>query len=261
MNESLKISFSDLESSFSRLPLSEISGDILFADRKDIKYILNIKDVSKVFQKLKDDYVIIVNQDKIISQYHTRYYDTEDYNFYSDHQRGKLNRHKIRIRTYQDGKSFLEVKKKNNRGTTIKERVEIDLASFRIEDHESFMINVTSKKLPPLDEKLNVSYMRLTFFHRSLSEKLTFDFSYEAFFQNEKIKMDELVIIESKGKYPMRSTFNNVMKDMKILPVSFSKYCYGICKLRSSAKINNFLPQLRKIKKTIDQNDNTSIFI
>lgn len=261
MNESLKISFSELESSFSRLLFSEIPGDLLFTNRKDIKYVLNVNQVSTVFQKLKDDYDVVVYDNKIISLYHTRYFDTDDFIFYSDHQRGKLNRHKIRIRTYQDGKSFLEVKKKNNKGRTLKDRVGVDLSSFRIEDYESFIFDVTSKKLPPLDEKLNVSYQRLTFFHKSFSEKLTFDFSYEAFFQNQNVKLDQLVLIESKSTDPNRSTFNRSIKDIRIHPVSFSKYCYGISKLRSSAKINNFIPQLRTIKKTIDQYDNSSICI
>ena len=56
----------------------------------------------------------------------TLYFDTPDRQMYAEHQRGRKNRQKIRVRRYESsGVSFLEVKRKNNKGRTDKKRMEI----------------------------------------------------------------------------------------------------------------------------------------
>ena len=60
---------------------------------------------------------------KLIHDYKSLYYDTEDWKFYLDHHNGRVNRNKIRFREYVGSKlTFLEIKLKNNKGKTIKKR-------------------------------------------------------------------------------------------------------------------------------------------
>jgi hypothetical protein len=232
---------------FSVVDFSEIPSELLLTNRKDLKYIINKDLVQHIFERLKDEYILQVKSGKTLSSYTSRYYDTADFLFYSDHHRGKLNRQKIRTRTYEDGKSFLEIKRKDNKGLTHKSRIEIDGAGFRIKDYSSFIENIGACK-HPLDEKLRVQYDRITLYHNSMNEKLTFDFSYHVDFDQSDFKLENIVLVESKGLKHSRSFFNLLMKEMKIPSVPFSKYCFGLINIYSSIKHNNFIPLQKQVK-------------
>ena len=238
----------NIDLGFSVVDFSQIPIELLCSNRKDIKYIINKDLVQHIFGRLKGEYILQVKSGKTLSSYTSRYYDTEDFLFYSDHHRGKLNRQKVRTRTYEDGKSFLEIKSKDNKGLTHKSRIEIDGAAFRIENYSSFIDNIGACK-HPLDEKLRVQYNRLTLYHKSMIEKLTFDFSYHVDFNQNDFKLENIVLVESKGLQHRRSFFNLLMKEMKIPSVSFSKYCFGLINIYSNIKHNNFIPLQKQVKK------------
>jgi hypothetical protein len=233
---------------FSVLDFSEIPSELLLSNRKDLKYLINKQLVQYLFDRLKGEYCIQAKSGKTLSSYTSRYYDTEDFLFYSDHHRGKLNRQKVRTRTYEDGVSFLEIKRKDNKGLTHKSRTEIDDAAFLIENYSSFLDNIGGYK-QPLEEKLRVQYDRITLYHKSMNEKLTFDFSYHVDFDQRSFKLDNIVMLESKGLNHNTSFFNLLMKEMKIHSVSFSKYCFGLINIYSSLKHNNFIALQKKINK------------
>ena len=233
---------------FSVLDFSEIPSELLLSNRKDLKYLINKELVQYLFDRLKGEYCIQAKSGKTLSSYTSRYYDTEDFLFYSDHHRGKLNRQKVRTRTYEDGKSFLEIKQKDNKGLTHKSRTEIDDAAFLIENYSSFLDNIGGYK-QPLEEKLRVQYDRITLYHKSMNEKLTFDFSYHVDFDQRSFRINNIVMVESKGLNHGTSFFNLLMKEMKIHSVSFSKYCFGLINIYSSLKHNNFIPLQKKINK------------
>ena len=240
----------NIDIGFSILDFSEIPGELFLSNRKDLKYIIDKDLVESIFNRLKGEYNILVKDGKTDSLYITSYYDTKDFLFYSDHHRGKLNRQKVRTRTYEDGKSFLEIKRKDNKGITHKSRTEIDVSTFRIENFNSFLDNVGGIKLL-LSETLRVKYNRVVLYHKTMNEKLTFDFSYHVDFNNRDFILDRIVLVESKGVNHSRSYFNMLMNEMKIPTVSFSKYCFGLINIDSSLKRNNFMPLLKKIKKIV----------
>ena len=240
----------DIGIGYSTLDYTQLPSDLLLSNRKDLKYIINQESIPAIFQKLKGAYQILEKHGKSFSTYKTNYYDTEDLLFYSDHHNGKLNRKKVRTRTYEDGKSFLEIKRKDNKGFTYKDRKEIDLLTFSIENDNSFLDEVGGIKFP-LFEKLKVQYDRLTLYHKSMNEKITFDFSFQVNFNDSQFKLDTIVMVESKGVYHNRSFFNLIMNEMKIPTVSFSKYCFGLINIDSSIKKNNFMPLLKKVNKIV----------
>jgi hypothetical protein len=82
-----------------------------------------------------------------------------------------------------------------------------------------------------------------------MNEKLTFDFSYSAHSSERVYKLDNIILVESKGIVHKYSFFNRLMREMKIRPVSFSKYCFGLSNLEQHLKKNNFKPLNRKVEK------------
>jgi hypothetical protein len=241
----------DIDIGFSKLDYAQLPSDLLLSNRKDLKYIINQESIPAIFQKLKGAYQILEKQGKSFSTYKTNYYDTEEFLFYLDHHNGKLNRKKVRTRTYEDGTSFLEIKRKDNKGFTYKERKKINISTFSIENYNSFLDEVGGLQLP-LVEKLKVFFDRVTLYDKNMSEKITFDFSYRVNFNERHFKFDKIVIVESKGLYHNRSFFNLIMNEMKIPRVSFSKYCFGLFSIDSSLKKNNFMPLLKKVKKILE---------
>jgi len=245
----LDSSLDHIDFGFSTLDFSEIPTDLFLYNRKDLKYPIHINSVLEILEKLKDDYSIMINDGEYKKLYRTQYYDTEDFLFYNDHHRGILNRQKIRVRTYEDGKSFLELKRKDNKGITHKWRLEIEYAGFKIENHLSFLENMSRIKLNSLYEKLKVRYNRVTFYHKKMNEKLTFDFSYCAEYDGRIYESNSIVLVESKGVEQKYSIFNRLMREKKIRPISFSKYCFGLVNLEDCLKINNFKPMIRRLEK------------
>lgn len=239
----------DISEGFSKVLFSELPSELLLSNRKDLKYIIDNDSFSLIFEKLKGEYDILVNDGNSLFEYNTQYYDTADFRFYSDHQRGKLPRQKIRTRTYQDGKSFLEIKSKDNKGFTRKIRTEIDISSFVIDNYDSFIYEAIGFKVPSLFKKLTVNYNRVSLYHKNRNEKVTFDFFYNVDYHGRTYERTQMVLVESKGLNHKHSLFNLLMHDMRIVPVSFSKYCFGLINLESCLKINNFMPLLRTVKK------------
>ena len=78
---------------------------------------------------LSNHYQVLEINNMRILPYSTTYLDTSDYLFYYQHVRGEFERYKLRYRKYEaTNESFLEIKKKTNKGRTIKWRIENKLS-------------------------------------------------------------------------------------------------------------------------------------
>lgn len=116
----MQISESDY---FAKIQLQEMDK-VKLMNRRDIKYWFHTEHLSALIQTVKDNYFILNINGKAELPYSTTYYDTSTNNMFAAHHKGKLNRFKVRRRSYvSSGISFLEVKFKNNKGRTIKKRI------------------------------------------------------------------------------------------------------------------------------------------
>ena len=196
------------------------------------------KQCVKILNDLKDNYIIVLHGEQNSQQYSTVYYDTDELDFYKAHHNGHGNRKKMRIRTYEDGQAFLEWKQKTNKGVTQKQRT------------------TTVDAIPDdLIPQIEVRYNRITMYSKTFEEKLTFDFHLTFIREDESIRIDEIVIAESKRTKSASSVFMDLMKKRKILSTSFSKYCFGMASLHTSIKKNNFkhlIVQTNKLKNEYD---------
>ena len=84
--------------SFEEISLGEIEKVAALLDRIDLKFTINISELSEVLEFIKPYYSSLCIKEKRIMQYKSLYFDTEDFNLYKIYHNGKLNRYKVRIK-------------------------------------------------------------------------------------------------------------------------------------------------------------------
>jgi hypothetical protein len=234
---------------FEKVDIDVIGRDRMFSNRKDLKYLIPIHLLPEILNQMHDDYLLMTVNGISLHDYRTYYYDTPDFQFYRDHHQGKQNRMKVRSRSYADGKSFIEVKRKTNRSITLKNRLSISNDPDMNQLNHGLLKELSLPDDLELALQLCVGYKRLTFFSKSYNEKVTIDL--QLYYQREQTdyELSGLFIAESKGSRQLHSRFNSLMRDHRIKQTSFSKYCYGIYQLIPTVKKNNFKPLEHKLEK------------
>ena len=112
-------------------------------NRMDTKYWFHSEHLAALLQVVKNNYFILNIDGQAELPYTTTYYDTFTNNMFAAHHKGKLNRYKVRRRSYvSSGISFLEVKFKSNKGRTIKKRITSDFGAVEFtETEKDFLSN------------------------------------------------------------------------------------------------------------------------
>lgn len=238
---------------FDPITLEEMEG-VKLMDRTDTKFTFNINELAAILEEAKNYYRILSVEGNRISRYKTLYFDTQDFNLYNEHHSGKLNRYKIRHRTYVESNiGFLEVKFKNNKGRTLKTRIkEVEVPELNTGKAFEFL-----KKMLPFDPlillpKIWINYSRITLVNKTSAERLTLDLNLEFEKNGKKQILDQLVIAEVKQDSKVASPFISIMRNKHIRQGSISKYCFGIASSYSEVKKNNFKQKLSNVKKIIN---------
>lgn len=222
-------------------------------DRTDTKFTFHISELPAILQHARQFYRVLDVEGNRISRYKTLYFDTEDFELYNKHHSGKLNRYKIRHRTYVESNlGFLEVKFKNNKGRTLKTRIkENEVPSLNSGKAFAFL----EKMLPfsPLDllPKIWINYSRITLVNKTSAERLTLDLNLEFEKDGRKQVLDQLVIAEVKQDSKIASPFIAMMRARHIRQGSISKYCFGVACSFPEVKKNNFKQKLSTVNKII----------
>jgi len=227
--------------------------NVKLMDRTDTKYTFHATQLETLLKEAQPFYRVLSVEANRISRYKTLYYDTENFDLYNKHHSGKLNRYKIRHRTYVESElGFLEVKFKNNKGRTIKTRVKEDVC-YTISDGKTF--DFLQKQLPfhptVLVPKIWVNYSRITLVNKTTAERLTIDLNLEFKKGEETRSMSQLVIAEVKQDSKAPSPFVAILKKKHIREGSISKYCFAIASSYSEVRSNNFKQKLAQVHKLI----------
>jgi hypothetical protein len=254
LNESSKI----LEE-FEPIDLKEMDA-VKLMNRTDTKFLFTMQQFETVLKEVKDQYRVLEVNGKRLSQYRTLYYDTENLNLYAQHHKGKLNRYKIRHRTYVESDTgFIEVKFKNNKGRTIKKRIKELLPPSNWEGENRLFLTKTQPFEPnTLIPAIWVNYCRYTLVHKTELERLTIDVNLEFVKDSVTKKLEGLVIAEVKQEKKKPTAFLKMMKKYHIREGSISKYCMGIALTCNGVKKNNFKKKLLTLKHIIDYDTITS---
>ena len=219
-------------------------------NRIDSKYTFSIGQLSSIIAQLQPYYYVVEIAAKNWSTYETLYYDTSDFRLYHKHQNGALNRFKIRHRTYVDSQlGFLEVKFKNNKGRTNKERIKASAVPYSWEENQFCFLekelNFDPQTLQPV---LWINYKRLTLVNKVSAERVTIDVSMEFIKDGVSQTLNNLVIAEVKQEKKQHSPFVKVMKALHLREGTISKYCLGVCYMQTDIKRNNFKEKLNNLK-------------
>ncbi|MDR1668303.1 MAG: polyphosphate polymerase domain-containing protein [Bacteroidales bacterium] len=239
------------------ITLSEMEN-IRLMDRMDSKFVAPVSLLPQLLEAMLPCFKVQVNNDIRIALYRTQYLDMPDLKMFLMHQNGKLNRQKIRIRSYVDsGLSFLEVKNKTNKGKTSKKRVPVGLSHLvsigELKEEKHFLEENALFDTDSLTPSLANDFKRMTFVNHKTTERITIDMhlSFLNCRTGNAKTLDKLMIIELKQDSRQHSDFSEILNHFRIKKISFSKYCMGTVLTDSHVKYNRFKGKWTIINKLI----------
>ena len=172
--------------SLAAVTLAELNAAASLLTRVDRKYLLPVHAAQDLVHALGDAQVLQIGRRRSFA-YASTYFDTPDLDSYYLAARGRRRRFKVRTRSYLDsGLTFLEVKTRGGRHTTLKSRTEYDRTDLLTEPGRRFVAEclATSGACPQaradevadtLMPALSTTYERTTLHLPEESARLTLD--------------------------------------------------------------------------------------
>ncbi len=239
-----------LLSNFNSISLSDASS-VSLLNRIDRKFVFKKDRLSNLLDLLVEHYDVLDVNGVQLQNYNSLYFDTEDRFFFTQHHNDRVNRNKVRFREYVGaGLVFLEVKFKNNKNKTIKNRLRVNkISSFLSPDQENYVNGVIGEKMC-LQSKQYIRFKRITFVDKCKQERLTIDLDLTFSDKNKSGSLQDLVIAEVKiDRSSSTSKFIRIAKEYGIYPFRLSKYCLSTVYLDNSVKRNRFKKKLIMLNK------------
>ena len=234
------------------ITLEEMS-EIRLMNRTDTKFVTDKEHLVRLLELAQGKYFAQVVEGTRVANYMTTYWDTEGHRFYLEHHNGRTPRQKVRVRTYLDSDiTFLEVKTKNNHGRTKKKRVKVnDQAITGAEGNDEFLNGLVHLKVGDMHPIVRNRFHRITLVNYAKTERLTID--YDVSFHNYETEKDaetgQLVIIELKRDGNVFSPVLEILRQLRVKPSGFSKYCIGCVMTNGRLKQNMFKQKLVRLSK------------
>lgn len=242
---------------FEPITLAEMEN-VKLMERVDSKYVFSSEQLPSILDAMSSSYRVLEINNTRLHRYESLYYDTKDFQLFKRHQLGRLNRWKLRFRKYVDsgGLTFFEIKFKNSKERTIKNRVKMKEVGNVIEGKaQDFLKEITPFAPEHFEPKMWVNYSRMTLVNKFMEERLTIDtdLHFKKAFPDGQVmeaRFPGMVIAEAKrGKASSVSEFIRMVRLNGIRESGISKYCFGVYNLFDSVKKNNFKPRVRFIHK------------
>ena len=243
---------SSLIKAFKTISLEEM-GKVRLMNRVDTKFVTSFDKIQDLLRATASDYMIQEIGGRSNMPYYTRYYDTDDTMMFYEHQRGRKNRQKIRVRHYEDSDTlpFIEIKTKNNKGRTYKRRIAMDKGSDVL-SYDSFINQHSQYDPSALKAHIENHFYRITLVNKEMTERITIDTNLE--FHNLvtdlRVKLGNIGIVEWKrdGRSG-KSGLDKILRDLRIHPRGFSKYCVGMAITNPHLRQNRLKKKLRFINR------------
>ena len=255
----------EIISAFDPISLDEM-GSVKLMNRIDTKYAVPMAVLPAILEAAKPDYFAQEIDGKRIATYDTMYYDTETLDMYIRHHDRQLVRQKIRVRQYVDSNlTFLEIKKKNNKGRTKKKRISVPgfalqpdtIGHTKREDWSvaDFVADKSRYTWREISPHLWTKFRRITLVNKAKTERLTIDMQlvWENVVSGEKKTYPELVIVELKRDGNVPSLMTDIMLSQRVHPFKISKYCIGTALTSPGLKKNRFKDKIRRIEKMLEE--------
>ncbi len=258
MPEIRQISLQEPLTALAPISLDEMDA-IKLMNRVDSKYLTDEAHLVEILRDAaRSGYRVLETEGEKISPYDSVYYDTAALKMFSDHHNRRLKRQKVRTRSYvNSGLTFLEIKRKNNKGRTSKKRIVIPLAELldfsadpQACDYLAQKSWFTADELSPVLETL---FSRITLVNPALTERLTIDtcLQFRNFRTGKEASLRDAVIIELKQDGRAESQMRGILLNHRVKQARISKYCVAVTLTDPAARSGRFKQKVRAIEKII----------
>lgn len=235
---------------FDKISLADIKS-VSLMDRMDVKFAFRESKLIQLLDELSHFYNVLEVDGLKVQSYRSLYYDTVDKGFFIAHHNSRVNRNKVRFREYVgSGLVFLEVKLKNNKGKTIKNRIRVDKIPGSLSiSHKDYIREVIGEELNLIPQHW-VNFDRVTLVDKMNTERVTIDLNLKFLNNTNSGSFEQIVVAEIKKERSGNSSkFTRLAKKMHIFPVRLSKYCISMIHLDRNIKQNRFKEKLLLINK------------
>ena len=242
-------------SQFVSISLEELVAQASLLTRVDRKYIVPRADLAELAADLDPDTRVLEINGVRGFGYESVYFDTPERTSYWMAARPRRRRFKVRTRTYLDSsESYLEVKTRGSRSTTVKERIEYRPSDRRVltaeglEYAESTLAatgidGVDVRRLEPV---LTTRYTRTTLFIPFSQSRATIDVDLEWVTDDDhRLVLPDMAIVETKSG-SRASAVDRILWAHGHRPATISKYATGMAALHGELPSNKWAPVLRR---------------
>ncbi|MBE0646395.1 MAG: polyphosphate polymerase domain-containing protein [Bacteroidales bacterium] len=233
-------------------PISlEKMDEVTLLNRMDSKFVFKSSKLPCILGQLYPSYYILEINQVRLQRYETLYFDTPEHRLYLNHHNKRLNRFKVRSRKYVDsGICYFEIKFKNNKSRTFKERNKQKGPQEEISGKQERLL-ISHTKLTPamLQPALWVNFSRITLVNHAMNERVTIDTGLTFKIGTREVTYPGVAIAEVKQDRMSSSIISGILHKEHIPGSRISKYCLGIITLNSHIKQNNFKQKLLHINK------------
>jgi hypothetical protein len=199
-------------------------------NRTDSKYIFNINLLPELLLESVGHFKVLEINSERMFDYTTTYYDTENYTLFNNHMQGKLNRHKVRYRTYEStGVSYLEIKFKSNKNRTIKWRIKNEVNGHFDKNASEFLSNYTHMDPESLCPIITNRFKRITLVSIENKTRITLDLNVSF---TDQMHHNQFLPYIAIAEVKQEKSSNNcyliqMLRKRGIRQNGFSKYCIG----------------------------------
>jgi hypothetical protein len=230
--------------------LDELNATAALLTRRDRKYLVPAAVAAEVVERLGETSRVLEIDGRRRFRYVSVYFDTPDCVSYLGAARRRPRRFKVRTRSYLDaGRCLLEIKTRDPRGRTVKERHEhpIELCDRLDRAGRAFVgrCELIAEHGVTLAPALTTRYARSTLLVGAEGARLTVDDCLEARAPDGRTALlVAMAIIETKSGGPP-SEADRVLWSLGYRPVRISKFCTSLAVLRPDLPSNRWTRALR----------------
>ena len=230
-------------------------------DRREEKFLIPNNWCEPLAKSLDKDYKILEINGNRQFEYINLYFDTPENICLNDHIRERKNKYKVRIRFYVNSNiCFLEIKKKNVHGRTIKMRIQRTSKKWD-SPLTNFEKRFLSERVPfasELSPVLYISYSRFTLAQLNRCERITLDteLTYTTIQGEISKPLHGLVVVELKqAETNRRSPLFVFLRSMPERTtqlgriIKISKYVLGRLSSDDSLSPRTYLSKLKVLRR------------
>ena len=227
------------------ISLSELDALAPLQARRDRKYLVPMANLERFVEQLAFSARVLTMGDLQVFRYESVYFDTPERASYLGAARRRRHRFKVRTRSYLDsGRCLLELKTRDGRGRTVKNRLDYPLA------HHG-ELNPTGRRFlaehpvghGALEPVLTTRYARSTLVLADAA-RVTIDTGLQAVADGRTVELVGVAVVETKSAGPPTAA-DRVLWAIGHRPIRVSKFCTTLAILEPDLPANKWTLALR----------------